>query len=487
MTEEQILHKQQTIEREILAIEKQIADIDAAIIKIDTDIARYEKSLSRSTSKSSINMYNRQIGSAKSNRLRKQKVRTDLVKRLNTQKADLLNAKKLKPTIVSSNESVKQESLNNVTALSPMNILTSKRIYQVFVSSTYEDLKLERQEVMAAIVSTGNVPIGMEYFPAGNAAPFDYIKKQIDNADYYVLVLAGKYGSINEETGISYTEMEYDYAVAHNVPVASFVIKNPLQLKADQFESQDAHKRDLLDAFRKKVCNGHMVKFWEDKKDLKSDIKDSLRAMIEDSPRNGWIQFLPELYLNTLVSPNPEIEELRTENAQLREQISDLKKKYQNEELVIMDPVFMIRFVTNYNIQVQLNFALSTKTKPVTIKEIQLSNEEGITGYMSDEKTSLEFNTIIPQSIVDINSLSEDDYRSLGKKTLETNGIMVQGIHIEEGDVQFYSIISEFNTVRYPDGYEDLPLQNWSLRVAYNIDGYCIQNLDPIVIKPKTR
>lgn len=67
------------------------------------------------------------------------------------------------------------------TSVNPMD-----KIYQIFVSSTYEDLKMERQEVMAAVVSTGNVPIGMEYFPAGNAAPFDYIKKQIDGADYYI-------------------------------------------------------------------------------------------------------------------------------------------------------------------------------------------------------------------------------------------------------------------------------------------------------------
>lgn len=486
MSREEIIQKQQAIEDEILAIQRKIVEADVFIFNCEALISRNERTRKRTTSQMLINSSNRRIEICESRKLRRQKTRIVLDKQLNDKKRELLELNKL---MYSSQQLAEQNSVSHKKNIQESFMVNSpsKRIYQVFVSSTYEDLKLERQEVMAAIVSTGNVPIGMEYFPAGNAAPFDYIKKQIDNADYYVLVLAGKYGSINEETGISYTEMEYDYAISRNVPVASFVIKNPLQLKADQYESQDAQKRDLLEAFRKKVCNGRMVKFWEDKKDLRSDIKDSLRAMIEDSPRNGWIQFLPELYNNTLVCSDSEIERLKTENVQLREQISELKKNPQNEELVILDPNFMIRFVTSYDIQVQLNFALSTKTKPVTIKEIQLCNEEGITGYMSDEKTSLGFNTIIPQSIVDINSLTEEDYRFLCKKALETNGVKVQGIHIEEGDVKFFSIICEFDTVRYPDGYEDLPLQNWSLKISYNIDGLCIQHLIPNVIKPKTR
>ena len=149
---------------------------------------------------------------------------------------------------------------------------------------------MERQEVMAAVVSTGNVPIGMEYFPAGNAAPFDYIKKQIDGADYYILIVAGKYGSINEETGISYTEMEFNYAVEKKVPIAVLQYKDIKKLPGEKLELEDAHKRELLEAFRKNSIEGRMATFWEDAKDLRMQVKDAINGMIVESPRTGWIR-----------------------------------------------------------------------------------------------------------------------------------------------------------------------------------------------------
>ena len=149
---------------------------------------------------------------------------------------------------------------------------------------------MERQEVMAAVVSTGNVPIGMEYFPAGDAAPFDYIKKQIDGADYYILIVAGKYGSINKETGISYTEMEFNYAVEKNVPIAVLQYKDLNKLPGEKLEIEDAKKRKLLEAFRKNSKEGRMATFWEDEKDLRMQVKDAISNMIKESPRTGWIR-----------------------------------------------------------------------------------------------------------------------------------------------------------------------------------------------------
>lgn len=51
----------------------------------------------------------------------------------------------------------------------------------------------------------------MELFGATGIDQWEYIRNEIDNSDYYLLILAGRYGSLHED-GIGYTELEYDYA-----------------------------------------------------------------------------------------------------------------------------------------------------------------------------------------------------------------------------------------------------------------------------------
>ena len=84
--------------------------------------------------------------------------------------------------------------------------------FQVFISSTYEDLKDERKAVEETIIRSGDIPVGMEAFPAADNEQFEFIKTIIDVCDYYVLLIAGRYGSLAPD-GLSYTEKEYLYAV----------------------------------------------------------------------------------------------------------------------------------------------------------------------------------------------------------------------------------------------------------------------------------
>src|SRR5437763_2890043 len=90
--------------------------------------------------------------------------------------------------------------------------------YQIFVSSTYEDLREERQQATQAILEAGCFPSGMELFPASDDTQWELIKRVIEESDYYVVIVAGRYGSLGPE-GRSYTEMEYDYAVEKGIPV----------------------------------------------------------------------------------------------------------------------------------------------------------------------------------------------------------------------------------------------------------------------------
>jgi nucleoside 2-deoxyribosyltransferase len=128
--------------------------------------------------------------------------------------------------------------------------------YQVFVSSTFQDLQKERQEVMHALLELDCIPSGMELFPAANETQWELIKRVIDDCDYYILILGGRYGSIGPD-GISYTEMEYNYAISIGKPTVAFLHKQPGKIESDKSEKNE-EGRKKLDEFRvqveKKLC-----------------------------------------------------------------------------------------------------------------------------------------------------------------------------------------------------------------------------------------
>lgn len=85
--------------------------------------------------------------------------------------------------------------------------------YQVFISSTFTDLKDERQAVLKSILELNHMPAGMELFPATDDTAWQLIEDIIESSDYYVLIVGGRYGSLDEK-GIGFTEKEYDYALS---------------------------------------------------------------------------------------------------------------------------------------------------------------------------------------------------------------------------------------------------------------------------------
>jgi hypothetical protein len=97
--------------------------------------------------------------------------------------------------------------------------------YQIFVSSTFSDLVEERQAVSRAILDMGHIPAGMEMFPAADIEQLTYIKKVIDECDYYVLIIGARYGSLDED-GVSYTQREFQYAVETDKTVLAFLHKD---------------------------------------------------------------------------------------------------------------------------------------------------------------------------------------------------------------------------------------------------------------------
>ena len=128
--------------------------------------------------------------------------------------------------------------------------------YQVFVSSTYADLKEERHHVIRALIEMDCIPAGMELFPASDEQQWEFIKKIINDCDYYLLIIGGRYGSLTLE-GISYTEKEYDYAVNIGLKVMALLHEHP-DLIAIGKSDTEPYLRDQLQAFRDKVSTGRL-------------------------------------------------------------------------------------------------------------------------------------------------------------------------------------------------------------------------------------
>ena len=192
--------------------------------------------------------------------------------------------------------------------------------YQIFISSTFKDLKTARLKVRDAILSMYHFPVGMEMFGALDEDQWEVIKRDIDASDYYVLIIGKMFGSEVPGEGISYTQKEYRYAVEQGIPVLAFIIKDDADV-AKSFQETEKDRIEKLKAFRKEVETGRTVSYWSNPDELAWQVSTSLERQIRRKPRPGWIrasEFDIEKSHAELLELTEKVRELETENADLR-------------------------------------------------------------------------------------------------------------------------------------------------------------------------
>ena len=195
--------------------------------------------------------------------------------------------------------------------------------YQVFVSSTYGDLREEREAVTWAVLTTRHIPVGMENFTAADDRGWQIIQSVIDRTDYYILILAGRYGSVDSE-GQSWTEKEYHYAVSKGIPVLAF-IRTATSITAEKLETTQELNRKL-ESFKSTVYSKHLCVEWSTKEELVSRVSNALRNHIDDDEdggraRPGWYRGDDTPAPNTL----NEFARLSDENVRLRTELESMK------------------------------------------------------------------------------------------------------------------------------------------------------------------
>ncbi|HYH83005.1 MAG TPA: DUF4062 domain-containing protein [Longimicrobium sp.] len=200
--------------------------------------------------------------------------------------------------------------------------MTQKKKLQVFVSSTYQDLRAERQAAVEAILTAGHIPAGMELFSAGDESQMEVIKRWIDESDVFLLVLGGRYGSVEPTSGKSYIHLEYEYAVSRAKPLFAVVIDE--QHREDRVKSHGIHVVETENApklreFREQILT-RLVKFWSDPRDIKLAVYETMSDFSRRADLMGWIPGSQAIDAGSLAG---ELARLAKENSELRRQLAE--------------------------------------------------------------------------------------------------------------------------------------------------------------------
>lgn len=252
--------------------------------------------------------------------------------------------------------------------------------YQVFISSTYTDLAEERKKILDVLFMADCIPAGMEAFVAADTEQFEVIKKVIDLCDYYVLIIGKRYGSVHPDTGKSYTEMEYDYAIEQGIPVLVFAIDDNVKLASDKTET-DEDKKDKLKKFRTKAMTNRLASIWVSTEDLTGKLAISIMKAKTEIKRPGWqraVDFDEASLRRQIMALKSENEQLANDLRAAREEVSSLMEQtdiaFEHQEIKI-EYYYKNRTQNHKNHEIK-KVSLSDIFKAISIEMLDISISE---------------------------------------------------------------------------------------------------------------
>lgn len=202
--------------------------------------------------------------------------------------------------------------------------------YQIFISSTYKDLIDERQEVVQTILKLHHIPAGMELFNGGDSQ-WETIKKWIDESDIYILILGGRYGSIDPKKGLSYTELEYRYALQNKKPAFTVVLTDDfIEHKKKKHVFNNGLEKDIIEIenidkyndFKTFVMDNTVVRFVKNLDCITGEVAIEISAKEKKYELKGWSK--GENNNNILLN---KIDILVQENERLKKEKNEINQK----------------------------------------------------------------------------------------------------------------------------------------------------------------
>lgn len=313
-----------------------------------------------------------------------------------------------------------------------------KRKLQVFVSSTFTDLIEERQAAVSAILKAGHIPAGMELFTAADRSQMDIIKNWIDESDVYMLILGGRYGSIEPASGKSYTELEYDYAVEQKKALFAVVIKDDaLEEKIRKYGTENGEKEEpkLLAEFKKKVLS-NISSFFEDKKDIRLCVHESLSDFSANRKLKGWVSADEIVDTHDLAE---EIKKLNEENRKLKKELELEKKRSSSIKSEDKD---ILELLYNSKLIIPADYYNNDKAIETTILDLLIQYKNSLVGGVTNaagngKMTLFLYHRVCPT--LKIHGLMDDSHVA---------GVRYRRYSVSKKGLQFFAYIEKLNAAK---------------------------------------
>ncbi|WP_152395913.1 DUF4062 domain-containing protein [Paenibacillus guangzhouensis] len=191
---------------------------------------------------------------------------------------------------------------------------------QVYISSTFSDLIMERQTAVEAILRAGHIPAGVElvYKDRHN---METIKRWINESDVYILILGGLYGTLIPDDSKSYTHWEYDYAGEIGKPRFAFAVTDEA-LRQKTFDFTETRYYQEFQAFKQSVFEEVPTYHADNEQHIRMVIRDQLPGYARRDDLSGWVSSKDVAEAQRLWAENAE---LVKENARLNAELEKYK------------------------------------------------------------------------------------------------------------------------------------------------------------------
>lgn len=180
----------------------------------------------------------------------------------------------------------------------------------IFVSSTYEDLVPYRDEVERCIIRMNQTIRGMEFFGSNPESPLEVCLKTVRESKIYVGIIGMRYGSILDESGKSFTELEYEEAVKNSIPSLIYILDENHPIAPKFMDTGEKARR--LEDFKARLRRTHVVSSFTTPADLGKKVVQDRQAAEQMDDLEILRRFLmrpykyygQEIVLDVLLTPS---------------------------------------------------------------------------------------------------------------------------------------------------------------------------------------